>query len=226
METFGRLLATNAHELLVAISYCFFCSYKSWLIDIDFACGDFVCQIITDGVGQYEITICQSLHEGRCTQTVGTVVREVGFSDGIQTRHGGHEVIIDPQSAHGVVHRWIDFHGCFIRIVARNLLVHFEKVTIARTDYIFAHAVDGISEIEEYRQTSWGHATTFVAHIFSSTRGHVARYEVTKGWVFALEVIIAGVFWQISCYLFALLDGFGICFVLRYPHTSVVSQRL
>src|SRR3712207_9459761 len=60
-------------------------------------------QVVLNGVRQHEITVGQALHQRRSTQTVGTVVREVTLTDGEQTGNSGLQLIVYPNSAHGIV---------------------------------------------------------------------------------------------------------------------------
>ena len=67
-------------------------------------------QIVLDGVRQHEVTIGQTLHQRRSTQTVGTVVREVTLTDSEQTRDSGLQLVVNPDTTHGVVDSGIDHH--------------------------------------------------------------------------------------------------------------------
>ena len=49
--------------------------------------------IVANGVGQYEITVGQTLHQRRGAEAVGTVAGEVGLADSVQAGDGGHQVV-------------------------------------------------------------------------------------------------------------------------------------
>src|SRR5690606_29799302 len=73
-----------------------------------------LCQVITYGVRYNEVTICQTLHQGRSTEAVSTVVREVTLARCVQTWDVGHQVVVYPKATHGVVHGRVDAHWFFI----------------------------------------------------------------------------------------------------------------
>ena len=59
-------------------------------VRVDHRRTDFLAEELAYGVRQHEVAVCQPLHERRCTQAVGTVVGEVGFSNGVTSGDGGH----------------------------------------------------------------------------------------------------------------------------------------
>ena len=46
---------------------------------------DLVAKIVLDGIGKHEVTVGKTLHEGRSTEAVCAVVREVTFTDSEET---------------------------------------------------------------------------------------------------------------------------------------------
>ena len=122
-----------------------------------------ISQIVLDSVRQNEVTIGQTLHQSRSTQTVSTVVREVTLTDSEQTRNRGLQLVVNPDTTHGVVDSGIDHHGLVVlhtidlvgyvsREYIRNLLVHLEEVAITLHDDIDTQTVDRLREIQEYSQ--------------------------------------------------------------------------
>ena len=112
-----------------------------------------VSQIVLDGVRQYEVTIGQTLHQSRSTQTVSTVVREVTLTNSKQTRNRGLQLVVNPDTTHCVVDSGIDHHRLVVlhaidlvsniaREYVGNLLVHLEEVAITLHDDIDAQTVD------------------------------------------------------------------------------------
>ena len=135
-------------------------------------CVDFlqfcIGQVIANRVGNDEITICQSLHQGAGTQPVGAVIGEIGFADGVEAGNRRHEVVIHPEAAHRVVNGRIDPHGSFIRVLTRYALVHVEKIAIALIDDLLAQAFDRLRKIQINAQAG-SHTEAFVAYGFGIT---------------------------------------------------------
>ena len=76
------------------------------------------------------------------------MVGEVGLAQHEQAGQVAHEVVIHPQSAHGVVHGGVDTHGSLVRILVGDLLVHLEQVAVLLPDDVEAIAFDGLDEIQ------------------------------------------------------------------------------
>ena len=97
-------------------------------------------QEVADGDGEDEVTVGQPLHEGAGAQAVGAVVGEVGLAQGVQARDGGHQVVVDPEAAHGVVGRRVDPHRRLVRVFAGDLAVHGKQVAVALADHVDSRA--------------------------------------------------------------------------------------
>ena len=78
-------------------------------------------QVRGDGGGQHEVAVGQPLHQRRSPQTVGAVVGEVGLAHAEQPGYRGHEGVVHPQAAHGVVAGRVDAHGGLVRILAGDV---------------------------------------------------------------------------------------------------------
>jgi hypothetical protein len=61
-------------------------------------------EIVPDGVRNDEVTVGQTLHERRRAEPVRAVIRKVGLADDVQARKRRHEIVVDPEPAHRVVH--------------------------------------------------------------------------------------------------------------------------
>ena len=105
-------------------------------------------QVLANGIGQHKVTIGQTLHEGTCPQSIGTMIRKVGLSNHKQSWDVTHKVIIHPKPAHGVMYRRVNRHWVLVGIGTGDLFVHIKKIAITLTDNILAHAIDGISKIQ------------------------------------------------------------------------------
>ena len=59
------------------------------------------------------------------------MVGEVGFPDSEEPGYGGHQLVVYPDTAHGVVDSGVDHHRGLVGIVVGDLLVHLEEVAVA-----------------------------------------------------------------------------------------------
>ena len=194
-----------------------------------------VSQVVLDGVRQYEVTISQTLHQRRSTQTVSTMVGEVTLTDSKQARDSGLQLIVNPDTTHGIVDSRIDHHGLvvlhtidLVGYIAReyvgNLLVHLEQVAIALHDHIDAQTVDRLREVEEHSQTGVVHTEALVAALLSGTRGHVTGNEVTECRIAALQIVVAILLGNLPTLLGTSLQSLGVLNLLGHPDTTIVTQ--
>ncbi len=139
-----------------------------------------VSQIVLDRVGQYEVTVSETLHQSRSTEAVSTVVGEVSFTDSEEARDRGHKLVVHPDTTHRVVDSGIDHHRRLVGIVVGDLFVHLEEVTIASFYDILTQTLDSAGEVEEDSQTRVVDTVASVAAFLSSTAGDVTRHEVTE----------------------------------------------
>ena len=139
----------------------------------------------------------------------------------------------------------INHHWCFIRVFGYNLFVHLEKVTVfgfydfftALGNFFFSrfYAVnftlfltvtfDSRREIQINSFTCFVYSIACIATLFSSTWSHVTRHEVTESRVTAFQVVIAVFFGNFSRFFAFFAYRYCIFHFLRYPNTSVVTQR-
>ncbi len=147
------------------------------------------------------------------------MVGEVGFAEGVQAGHGGHEVVVDPQPTHRVVRGGIDAHRDLRGVLVGDPLVHVEQVPVALVDGVLAEPVDGVGEVEVHAVLQRADAMTLVHDDLGGTRRDVARREVAEGGVQAFEVVVAVLFGD-------LVGGAGLVEVLGHPDAAVVAQRL
>src|SRR5690606_3570525 len=123
-------------------------------------------QEVADGDGQDEVTVREPLHERAGPQTVGAVVGEVSLPQRVQPRDGGHQVVVNPQAAHGVVGGGVNAHGGLHGVFAGDFPVHGEQVPVALQDDLLAQALDGFREVQVHRVARGAHAVAVVAHRF------------------------------------------------------------
>ena len=144
------------------------------------------------------------------------MIREIGFANRVQTGDRGHEIIIDPQAAHRVVHGRIDAHRGGVRVLIRDALVHFEEIAISLGDPIGAEPLDGVGEIEVHAASARPDAASFVAHFLRRARRDVPWRQIPEARVLPLEVVIPLAFRYLVRH--ALISA-----PLRHPHAAVVA---
>ena len=81
------------------------------------------------------------------------MVGEVSFSCGEQSRDGGLQLVVDPESAHGVMDGRIYHHRGLVWVLVGDLLIHLEEVAVLLLHRVFSEAFDSIGEVEIYRIT-------------------------------------------------------------------------
>lgn len=147
------------------------------------------------------------------------MVGEVRLADGEQAGDRGLEVVVDPESAHRVVHGGVDPHRGLVRVLGGDPRVHVEEVAVLLLDLGPAHPLDGFREVEVDALSAGSDAAALVADVLRGSRGDVTRYQVAEGGVDALQVVVALV-------LRDLVGGAVVALGLRDPDPAVVAQRL
>ena len=154
------------------------------------------------------------------------MVREVGLTEHVQTGDGGHQVVVHPQTTHGVVRSGINHHRLLVGVHVGNLLVHLEEVAVLAVNPLLAHAVDGILEVKEHAAAGVSHTTLVVASLLGCTGGNITRSQVTEGGVLALQIIVAITLSHIGGLHLATTNLGSHLTALGHPDTAVVTQRL
>ncbi|MCL4101980.1 hypothetical protein MMG03_001566 [Fibrobacter succinogenes] len=176
------------------------------------------CEVATDGERNHEVTIGEALHKSRSAETVSTVVREVCFTENEAARDGGHQIVVNPQTTHGVVDCREDAHRNLVRVFVNDLFVHLEEVTILSRNACNAHALDSVCEVQVNCEAGVAYAETGVANLLSVTGSHVTRNEVTEAGVLFFEVVVTIFFRNlVRRTLVASLTG--------NPNTAIVTER-
>ena len=176
-------------------------------------------EVVAEGVGKDEVAVGQALHQRAGAEAVGAVVGEVGLAEHEQAGDGAHQVVVDPEAAHGVVDGRVDAHRDLVGVLVGDALVHVEEVAVALADRRLAEAADGVGEVEvdaeaglarrrgPRRRPPWRRARRRRA-------GRGCRSSGT-----ALEVVVALVFGD-------LVGRARVALLLRHPDAAVVAQRL
>ena len=81
------------------------------------------------------------------------MVREVGLTDGVESRDGCLKIVVNPDAAHRVVDGRVDHHRLLPRAYVIDLEVHVEEVAVTLLYPLVSEALDGIGEVEEHRET-------------------------------------------------------------------------
>ena len=225
VDVVHRLLAVDRQQLLDFGAHALLGLVEGGRVGLHLRGLDLVRQVVADGVGQHEVTVGKTLHQRRSTQTVGSVIREVGLADGVEAGNGGHQVVVDPDAAHGVVYGGEDLHRLLVGAHVGDLLVHVEEVAVTLLDDLLAQTLDGGLEVEEDGQTGLVHAEACVAALLGGTRRHVARHEVAEGRIAALQIVVAILLGDVRRLLGAAADRLHVLDLLRYPDAAVVTQR-
>lgn len=148
-------------------------------------------QVVVDGRRQDEVAVGEALHQRGSAEAVGAVVGEVGLADGEEAGDGGLEVVVDPESAHRVVHGRVDPHRGLVRVLRGDPRVHVEEVAVLLLDLGPAHPLDGLGEVEVDALAAGADAAALVADVLRGAGGDVAGHEVAEGGVDALQVVVA-----------------------------------
>ena len=102
-----------------------------------------------------------------------------------------HQVVVDPQPAHRVVHGRVDPHRHLVRVLVGDPLVHLEEVAVLRLDGLAAEPLDGVGEVEVDAEPARADAAALVADLLGGAGGDVAGDEVAEGRVLPLQVVVA-----------------------------------
>ena len=164
-----RACTLDSHELVDLVLNLLLGLYELGQVGREAGNLDLVAEVVLDSVGKHEVTISKTLHEGRSTETVSTVVREVGLTDSEETGDRGLQLVVNPDTTHGVVDSREDHHRSLVGVLVGDLLVHVEEVTITGTYYILTEALDSVLEVEEYSETSIVNTEAGIATLLGST---------------------------------------------------------
>ena len=180
VDRVDRTLTLDVHQTVDFLFHALFSLFKLRQISRNTWPYILIGQIVLNRVRQYEVTIGQALHQCGSTEAVGTVVREVTFTDGKQALDGSLQLVVNPDTTHRIVdsgedhHRVIIFHtvdfvGEFTRIHIGDFLIHIKEVTIALANDVDTKALDRLREVEEYSQTRVVHTEALVTTLLGST---------------------------------------------------------
>ena len=125
-------------------------------------------KVVPDGRGQNEIAIGQTLHQRAGTQTVRTMVGEVSLTNHKQALDRTHQVVVDPQTAHGVVRGWENPHGNLVGILVGNALIHVEQIAVLGSHRITSHPRRRVAEIQVDTQSGFANAAPLITDLFGT----------------------------------------------------------
>ena len=145
--------------------------------------------------------------------------REVGLAQYEQAGDVAHQVVIDPQAAHGVVGRRIDAHRHLVGVLVGDLLVHLEQVAVTLADGVLAQALDGSGKVQVHAAPARADAAAVVALFLGGAGGDVTRGQVAEARVLALQVVVA-------LLLGDLVGRTVVALLLGRPAAAVVAERL
>ena len=146
------------------------------------------------------------------------MIGEIGFAEDEQAGDGALQVVIDPETAHGVVDGWINAHRHLIRIFVGDACVHLKEIAIALFDDVFAEAIDGIGEIEIDAEAGFTDAAALVANSFGVAGSDVARDKIAEAGIATFEIVVAFGFRN-------LIGRTLVASFAGHPDAAIVAQR-
>ncbi len=225
VEGINGNLSLDSEQPIDPRLYFFFCLLEFRSIRVRLRLEEFIGEIVRQRDRQDEITIGKTLHESRRAEAIAAMVGKVGFSDRVQTGDRGLEIVVHPDAAHRIVDGRIDHHRLFPRTYVSDLEIHIKEIAVTLLHPLTAQTLDGVREIQKYRQTVFVYAETGVATLFGSSGSHVARNQIAECGIATFEIVIPILFRNLGCLDFALAQLHYILRLLRHPDTAIVAQR-
>src|SRR6516162_7960138 len=93
------------------------------------------------------------------------MVGEISFTEDMQPRDRTHQVIVNPETTHGVMHCRVNPHWALISVFRSDVVVHVEEIAVPFPDGLLAKSLDGVRKIEINAQSAGAHAPAFVANL-------------------------------------------------------------
>ncbi len=216
MDGIGRALAANREQLLRARLHRLMCGLKLRGIhpNLRQLRGS---KIIPQRVWNHEVAIGQSLHQRAGTQPVRAVIGKIRFAQHEKPGNGGHQVVVHPQPAHGVVNRGVDAHRHLVGVLIGDALVHLKQVAVTLANLCLAEPADGVRKVQINTLAARPDSAPFVAHLLRGTRGNIAWRKIAEAWVLALEIVVALIFWNLS-------RRTRVASLFRHPDAPIIAQ--
>ena len=145
------------------------------------------------------------------------MVGEIGLADHEQARDRRHQIVVDPEPAHGVVRRGVDAHRNPVRVLSGDSLVHLEQVAVLRRHRILAETLDGVGKVEIDPPVAVPHSESLIANRLRGSRCDVPGDQVAKRRVAPLEVVVA-------FGLGNLVGRAAVALLLGHPDPAIVAQ--
>src|SRR5260370_36759325 len=98
------------------------------------------------------------------------MIGEIGCADHEQAGHIVHQIVIHPETAHWVVHSGINSHRHFVGVLACNLLIYLEQISVALANRLYAEPFDRIGKVEIDASSTWADTAAFVANFLRGAR--------------------------------------------------------
>ena len=93
------------------------------------------------------------------------MIREVRLTSHKEAGNGAHQVVVYPETTHRVVDGWVDTHGHLVGVLASDLGIHVEEVTVALDDLRLPQALDTIGKVEVNTKPTGTYATALIADL-------------------------------------------------------------
>ena len=104
------------------------------------------------------------MHQRAGSEAIRSMIGKISLADREETRNSGHQIIVHPQPAHGVVNGRVDPHRHLVWILSGDPFVHLEEVSIALANNWSAQTLDRIGKIQVHAQTCFTDSAAFVAN--------------------------------------------------------------
>ena len=177
------------------------------------------CEPVADRRGEHEVAVGEGLHECARTEPVRPVIREVRLAEHVQPGDVAHQVVVNPEATHRVVHGGVDAHGDLVRVLVGDALVHLDEVAVALLDDVLAEPADRVREVEVDAVLQRSDTPACVDLALDRAGGDVAGDEVAERGIAMLEEVVA-------LGLGNLVGGARVIGLRRHPHATVVAKRL
>ncbi len=146
------------------------------------------------------------------------MVGEVRLPQHKQARKVAHQVIVDPQTTHRVVHGGKNPHGRLVGILPGDLVVHVKKVRIPLLHRLLPEPTDRLGEIQIHPEARLAHPPALVTHPLRRPGGDIPRRQVAVARIEPLQEIVTLPFRNLR-------RGAPVPLLLGYPDATVIAER-
>src|SRR6185437_3179049 len=114
---------------------------------------------------------------------------------------------------------WINAHRGLVSIFPSNVVINFEKVTVAFFNHRAPQSSHSVNEVKINAAPPRANSTFLIANFLRTTGGDVTWGKVAIARVFTLKIVVPSNFWN------TLWSLKTIFFVFWYPNSTIITQR-